>query len=80
MKAFNLMGVDSNAFSIMWYTMKAMRTAKMSQEEIDNYLTEAKGWDYDNLIAVSMDKIDEVNEKLWADEDEEDFEHWEDDV
>jgi len=73
MRAYTLVGVNGNAFSIMAYTARAMRAAKFSKEEIDRMHTEAKSGDYYNLIAVCDGYIDAVNERLGLDEYDEDF-------
>lgn len=64
MKAFNLVGIDGNAFSVMSYVQRAMRTAKFSQEEIDQYLADAQSSDYNHLLCVSVEMVEKVNEKL----------------
>lgn len=74
MKAYTLVGVDGNAFSIMAYTARAMRAAKFTKDEIDQMHTEAESGDYWNLIAICDGYIDQVNERLGLDEyDDEDF-------
>lgn len=62
--AYTLVGVDSNAFSIMGYTMKAMRAANMDSKEISAYQTGSMSGDYDHVISASMDMLNKVNEKL----------------
>lgn len=64
MKAFNLVGIDGNAFSVMGYVQRAMRTANFSQEERDQYLADAQSSDYDHLLCVSVEMVEKVNEKL----------------
>ena len=49
-----LTGRDGNAFFILARTKKAMRRAKVSQEEIDLYTKEATSGDYDNLLETTM--------------------------
>lgn len=61
---FSLVGIDGNAFSIMGYVQRAMRTADMSKKEIDEYFTEAKKGDYNHLLRVSMKMIDKCNKVL----------------
>ena len=61
---YSLIGIDGNAFCIMGYVSKAMRRTGYSKEEIDKYLSEAQSGDYSNLVAVSSDQIDKVNEVL----------------
>ena len=77
MKAFTLVGVDGNAYSVMGYVQNAMRTAKMSQADRDAYLKDAMSDDYNHLLCVSIEMIEKVNEKLGLvqgdEEDEEDY-------
>ena len=72
MRAYTLVGVDGNAFSIMAYTARAMRAAKFSKDEIDQMHTEAKSGDYWNLVAVCDRYVEAVNERLGLDEYDED--------
>ena len=37
MKAYTLVGVDGNAFAIMGYVRSAMKSAKMTSQDIDAY-------------------------------------------
>lgn len=78
MKAFNLVGIDGNAFSVMGYVQRAMRTANFSQEERDKYLADAQSSDYDHLLCVSAEMVEKVNEKLRQEGklDEEEEEEW----
>ena len=80
MKAFTLVGVDGNAYSVMGYVQRAMRTANMSKEDQDAYLEDAMSSDYNHLLCVSIDMIEKVNEKLdlvpGDEEDEEDEEDY----
>lgn len=64
MKAFNLVGIDGNAFSVMGYVQRAMRTANFSQEERDQYLADAQSSDYDHLLCVSVEMVEKVNDRL----------------
>lgn len=76
MKAYSLVGVDGNAYSIMDYTAKAMRRAGFNKDEIDSMYAEAMSGDYNNLICICADWIDKVNETLGLEEDydeEEDY-------
>lgn len=63
MEKYTLVGVNGNAFAIMGYVIKAMKETGKSKEEIDTYQKEAMSSDYDNLISVSVDEIDAINEK-----------------
>ena len=74
MKAYTLVGVDGNAYSIMGYVRIAMRRAGMSKEDIDVYTKDATSSDYYHLLVVSCEIIDKVNEILGLDE-YEDYEY-----
>lgn len=77
MKAFNLVGVDGNAYSIMGYVLNAMKTAYhygsvTSNEDCHKkqfgadaqtaYQKRAMSGDYSNLLCVSQEMIERVNE------------------
>ena len=79
MKAFTLVGVDGNAYAVMGYVQRAMRTANMSKEDQDAYLEDAMSSDYNHLLCVSIDMIDKVNEKLDLVREDEDDEEYEED-
>jgi len=53
-----LAGQDGNAFAIMGRVVKAMRRAKVPQEEIKKYQDEAMSGDYDNLLQVTMEWVE----------------------
>lgn len=52
---FDLMSVDSNAYSLMGNWAKAARKAMWPKQEIDRVLDEAKKSDYDHLILTLQD-------------------------
>lgn len=83
MKPFTLVGVDGNAFSVMGYVTNAMRTAGMSAAERDIYRSMAMSGDYNNLLYISCEMIDKVNQKLVEmgklNPDYEEYEGWEED-
>ena len=58
---YTLVGIDGNAFSIMGYVSKCMRQEGMSRQDIENYRKDARTGDYNNLLAVSQDMIDFLN-------------------
>jgi len=62
MEKYNLVGIDNNAFSVLAYVCSAMREEGKGIKEIEAYMTEAKSGNYDNLLCVSMDMIDNLNE------------------
>ena len=74
MKAYTLVGVDGNAYAIMGYVRTAMKSAKMTKEDIDAYTKDATSSDYYHLLVVSCEIIDKVNEILGLDE-YEDYEY-----
>lgn len=76
MKAYTLVGINGNAYSIMGYVRDAMHDAKMTSYDIDAYIKDATSSDYNHLVAVSCEMIDRVNEILGLndyDEDEDDY-------
>ena len=58
---YTLVGIDGNAFSVMGYVSNCMRQEGMSRQDIENYRKEAMSGDYNNLLAVSQDMIDFLN-------------------
>lgn len=76
MKAYTLVGVDGNAFSIMGYVRSAMKRAKMTSQDIDAYTKDATSSDYNHFLVVSCEMIDKVNEVLDLDkyDENEDYE------
>lgn len=60
---YSLVGVDGNAFCVMGYVSKAMKECGKTKEEIDEYLKNAKSSDYNNLLCVSMNMIEKLNEE-----------------
>lgn len=79
MKAYTLVGVDGNAFSIMGYVRSAMKRAKMTSQDIDAYTKDAKSSDYNHLLVVSCEMIDKVNEVLDLNEYDEDEDYEDED-
>lgn len=76
MKAYTLVGINGNAYSIMGYVRDAMNDANMTNNDIDAYVKDATSSDYNHLVAVSCEMIDKVNEILGLndyDEDEDDY-------
>ena len=63
MKSFNLVGVDGNAFAVMGYVKEAMRESGFSKEDITSYMNDAKSSDYDHLLSVSIDMIEQCNSR-----------------
>lgn len=59
---YTLVGCDGNAFAVMGYVTNAMKKEGKTQAEIRAYRTDAMSGDYNNLLAVSMEVLDELNE------------------
>ena len=49
-----LTGEDGNAFAIMGRVTAALRRAGVDKAEIESYMKEAMGGNYDHLIRISM--------------------------
>ena len=49
-----LVGQDGNAFAILGRVSGAMQKAKVPKSEIDAFIKEATGGDYDNLLRICM--------------------------
>lgn len=64
MKAFNLVGVNGNAFSVMAYVSNAMKKVGYNPSDIAEYRKKATSVNYDMLLCLSMEIIDNCNEKL----------------
>ena len=79
MKAYTLVGVDGNAFAIMGYVRSAMKSAKMTSQDIDAYTKDATSSDYNHLLVVSCEMIDKVNEVLGLNEYDEDEDYEDED-
>ena len=50
----DLVGSDGNAFAIIGMVCRAMRRARVSVEDIDEYKKEATSGDYDHLLRTTM--------------------------
>lgn len=76
MARYSLVGVDGNAFAIMGYTARALRSTNHS-DLVKQMQNEAMAGDYWNLIAVCDKYIDLANDGLEDDEDDwDDEEEW----
>lgn len=53
-----LVGLDSNAFSILGRCLQAMRRAGLSKEERDDFHKEATSGNYDHLLTTCMEWFD----------------------
>ena len=54
-----LEGVNGNAFALMGAFTKKARKQGWTQEEIDVVITKCKSGDYDNLLCILMENIDD---------------------
>lgn len=61
MSKYDLVGIDSNAFSVLAYVEKALRREGL-KDKIDDYKAKATSSDYDHLLAISIEYIDLANE------------------
>ena len=55
-----LSGRDGNAFAILGAVQKAMRRAGLTQEQIDDYTTEATAGDYHHLLSTTIRYVEVV--------------------
>ena len=76
MKAYTLVGINGNAYSIMGYVRVAMDDANMTNDDIDAYVKDATSSDYNHLVAVSCEMIDKVNEILGLNDYDEDEDYY----
>lgn len=53
-----LSGEDGNAYSILGRIQRAMKKHGITEEEIEEFMTEAKSGDYDNLLRTCMKWFD----------------------
>ena len=60
---YSLIGCDGNAYAVMGYVTNCMKKEGKTREEIKAYQEQAMSGDYDNLLAVSCEILDELNEK-----------------
>lgn len=49
-----LVGSNGNAFAVLGNVSQAMRRAKIDKSEIDAFMKEAMGGDYDHLLQTCM--------------------------
>jgi hypothetical protein len=60
-KKYTIVGVDSNAFSVMGYVSRAMRDEGKTQEEVEAYRKGAMGGSYSELIVFSEEVCEALN-------------------
>jgi len=66
-----LVGEDGNAYAIMGRVRNAMRRAKVDPQIIEEYSKKAMSGDYDNLLRVTMEYVDDEGEEQESEEEEE---------
>ena len=76
MKPYDLVGVDGNAFAVMGYVSNAMRRSGFTSKERNEYLADAQSDDYNHLLAVSVDMVEKVNERLRQEDKLDEEEEW----
>ena len=54
----NLVGEDANALAILGQVSRAMKRARVSQDEIDEFRREAMSGNYDHLLQTVMSTVD----------------------
>lgn len=64
MPKYDLQGINGNAFCVLGYTTRAMRREHYSTDEIRNFEGRATSRDYDYLLSLCMEKIDEINARV----------------
>lgn len=60
---YNLVGVDGNAHAVMAYVAHAMRQEGFSRDMVSEYYHDAMSGDYNHLLCVSMEWLDECNKR-----------------
>ena len=60
---YTLEGQEGNAIAIISYVGSAMNECWSTVEEKDKYADDATSGDYQHLLAVSQDMLDELNEE-----------------
>ena len=59
---YSLIGVDGNAFCIMNYVSTCMKKEDKTDEEVNAYFEKATRGDYHELVCVSQDMIEKLNQ------------------
>lgn len=62
-KKYDLVGVDGNAFAVCGYVRNAMKRENYSPDEIKLFTEKATSGDYENLIRVCYNQIEECNSR-----------------
>ena len=72
MERYTLVGCDGNAFAVMGYVCRAFdesgrklnRSYAITKSNKDNYVSLAKSGNYNELLALSMEVLDDINDSL----------------
>ncbi len=64
-----LIGEDGNAFSILGRVRRALKVAGASEEYVERYTREATSGDYNLLLAVTLEYVDEAGGECIAEDD-----------
>lgn len=72
MERYTLVGCDGNAFAVMGYVCRAFdesghklnRPYGITKSNKDNYISLATSGNYDELLAISMEVLDDINDSL----------------
>lgn len=70
-RAYNLVGIDGNAFNVMGYVRNAMRETGFSKKEIEAYTKDCMSGDYDRLLCISAEMIERCNREQGLEDDDE---------
>jgi hypothetical protein len=65
-----LVGLDGNAYFLMGSFSKEARRQGWTKEQIDNVLTDCRSSDYDHLLCVLMENIEEPDGDEYEEEDD----------
>ena len=58
---YSLIGIDGNALAVIGYVINAMKQCGYSRDAINMYKTDAVTGDYNNLLSLSIQMIDNCN-------------------
>ena len=62
MEKFSLEGVEQTQNEVLAYVQEAMKKCNMSNTEMEDYVKEAKKYDFTHLLEVSQEYIDMCNQ------------------
>lgn len=58
---YTIENIDGNAFVLMGYVGSAMKKERFPNQVIEEYYKEAKSADYNNLVVVTLNQLEKVN-------------------